>query len=119
MKKEIILKYKKRKLKILAEDCNLWKKFSGLMFSLRERAAILLFDFKKRQEIMIHSLFVFYPFIAVWLDGRNNVVDLKIVKPFTFCVCPGKSAYKLVEIPINKPNKKLIKSFFPTVNRNI
>ena len=108
MKKKIIINFKNKKIKVIAEDCNFWRKFSGLMFSRREKAGILLFDFKVKQKIAIHSIFVFYPFVAVWLDKKNKVVDLKVVKQFVLCVSPKKSCFKLVEIPINEKNKKFV-----------
>jgi uncharacterized membrane protein (UPF0127 family) len=108
MNKQIIIRYKNRKIKVIAEDCNFWRKFSGLMFSRREKAGILLFDFKEKQKIAIHSVFVFYPFVAVWLDKKNKIVDLKVVKPFVLCVSPKKSCFKLVEIPINEKNKETV-----------
>ena len=111
MKKTITINYKRKEIKIIAENCNAFRKFSGLMFSRLEKAEILLFDFKRKQKIAIHSFFVFYPFIAVWLDEKNNVVDLKIVKPFSPCVSPQESGFKLVEIPINKKNKKICDFF--------
>jgi len=110
MKKEITINYKKKKLKVTAEDCNLLKKFIGLMFSRCQKAGILLFHFKKKQKIKIHSLFVFYPFIALWLDDKNSVVDMQIVKPFTFCVLSKKPVCNLLEIPINERYKKITKN---------
>jgi uncharacterized membrane protein (UPF0127 family) len=112
MKKELLIGYKGKKIKIVALDCNFFKKFSGLMFSDKEKAEVLLFNFKTKQKISIHSFFVFYDFLAVWLDDKNRVVDLKKVKPFTFCVSPKKDCFKLVEIPINRKNKKIISKFF-------
>jgi len=109
MKKKITIKYKKKRIKILAENCNFFKKFSGLMFSLRKNAKILLFDFNTKQKIRIHSFFVFYSFVAIWLDKNNNIIDLKVVKPFNPCISPRKSGFKLVEIPINNKNKKILK----------
>ena len=110
-KKKISIEYKNKKIKFYAEDCNFFKKFSGLMFSRRENVGILLFDFEKKQKISIHSFFVFYPFIAVWLDKKNKIVDLKVVNPFTFCVSPKKSCFKLIEIPINYKNRKIVDFF--------
>lgn len=110
MKKEITINYKNKKINLVAEECNSLKKITGLMFSLRQNAKILLFDFKTKQNIIIHSFFVFYPFIAIWLDDKNNVLDLKIVKPFNPFVSSKKSSYKLVEIPINKTNDNLVKT---------
>lgn len=115
MKKILTIKYKKRKIKITAEKCNLWKKFVGLMFSTREKAKILFFSFKRRQKIKIHSFFVFFPFIALWLDKKNNVVDVKIVKPFSFIISSKKQAYNLIEIPINKKYQRLINLFATSV----
>ncbi|VVB82671.1 putative ACR [uncultured archaeon] len=115
LKKKLIIGYKGKRIKLVAEDCNIWRKFSGLMFSRREKAKILLFAFKKKQNIAIHSFFVFYPFIAVWIDEKNKVVDVKVVKPFTSCVFPKEKSVKLVEIPINKKNKKIVKYFHSDV----
>ncbi len=110
MKKEIIIHYKRKRIKIIAKDCNVLQKLVGLMFSRRESAKILLFNFKKKQKIRIHSMFVFYPFVAIWLDKRNRVVDLKIVNHFVFCISPKKESYGLVEIPISSQYKKLLKN---------
>jgi len=111
MKKRITIKYKKKRIKVIAEDCNVLKKFVGLMFSRRQNAKILLFHFKKKQSIPIHSFFVFYDFLAVWTDNKNKVVDLKLVKPFTFCVASRKLAFNLVEIPINSAYRRCLERF--------
>ena len=104
-----------RKIEISVEDCNLFEKFTGLMFSRREKAKILLFSFRRKQKIAIHSFFVFYSFLAVWLDDNNKIVDIKAVKPFQPCISPKKDSYKLVEIPINRKNKKILKFFGDSV----
>ena len=101
-KKEIIIHYKKKRIKIIAEDCNFFRKFIGLMFSRRQKAKILLFRLKKKGKIVIHSFFVFYSFVAVWLDEKNRVVDLKTVKPFLPYISHKAVADKLIEIPIIK-----------------
>lgn len=75
-------------------------KFIGLMFSQREKAQILLFELKK--PIGIHSFFVFFPFIALWLDDKNNVVEWKIVKPFLPYVKPDRNFSKIIEIPVSR-----------------
>ncbi len=106
-KKKIIINSGGKRLNILAEDCSFLKKFSGLMFSRREKAKMLLFSFKRRQKIKIHSLFVFYPFIALWFDDAR-IVDLKIVKPFTICVSSKKPVFNLVEIPINNIHRRIV-----------
>ena len=105
----MILKYKNKKIKINPKNCNYLERVIGLMFKTRENAGILLFDFKKPVKISIHSLFVFFPFIAIWLDDKNNVIDLKVVKPFSLLMSPRKSFYKIVEIPINERHQEIIK----------
>jgi uncharacterized membrane protein (UPF0127 family) len=109
MKKRIIINYKNKKIKVLAEDCNILQKSVGLMFSRRQKAKILLFNFKEKQKIMIHSIFVFYDFVAVWLDKKNKVVDMKIVRPFSPYVSHRKKAFSLVEIPINNHYRRIVK----------
>jgi uncharacterized membrane protein (UPF0127 family) len=102
MEKRITFLYKKKRVNLIAEECNFLQKFVGLMFSRREKAKILLFKFGKKGKIAIHSLFVFYPFVAVWLDEKNRVVDLKIVKSFLPYISHKNKADKLIEVPISK-----------------
>ena len=83
-------------------------KVVGLMFSRRQKANSLLFEFKKPTKMKIHSFFVFFPFLAIWTDDKNNVLALKEVKPFKLSIGIKKSFSKLVEIPINKKYKKAI-----------
>ena len=82
-------------------------KISGLMFRGRETDN-LLFEFRKKGFHSIHSYFVFFPFLAVWLDG-SDVVGCGVVKPFRFSVVPKKKFDKLVEIPLNKDNREIVK----------
>jgi uncharacterized membrane protein (UPF0127 family) len=112
-KKTLLIEYNRKKIKVIVQDCNFLQKGIGLMFSERETAEILLFDFDLKQKIKIHSFFVFYDFLAVWLDDNYKVVDIKKVNPFKFCVSPKKECFKLVEIPINRKNKGIISKFFP------
>jgi len=98
----ITIELKNRKIKLDAKKCNFFHRFWGLMFCRRENAEILLFDFGKQVRIAIHSWFVFFPFVAVWLDENNKIIEKKIVLPFELIVLPKKSFSKLVEIPVNK-----------------
>jgi uncharacterized membrane protein (UPF0127 family) len=72
------------------------------MFSRREKANALVFEFNKSSKMAIHSFFVFFPFLAVWLDEGNNVIEMKKIKSFVPRVSPVKSYSKLLEIPLNK-----------------
>ena len=115
--KKIVIGFNNQKIKLSVYECSLFEKISGLMFSRREKANILLFSFRRKQKIAIHSFFVFYPFIALWLDDKNKIIDKKIVTPFELSVCPQEKFLKLIEIPINKKNRKLSKLFFPEIIR--
>ena len=106
---KIYLNYNDKKFNLKVKKCNLFEKFSGLMFTHRENAKALLFDFKKLDRAGIHSCFVFFPFVAVWLDDKNNIIEKKIVKPFNFLVLPKKNFNKLIEIPINDKYKGIVK----------
>jgi len=73
---------------------------AGLMFTSRKKAKPLLFNFKNPNE-SIHSLFVFFPFIAIWLNKNKEVLDLKVIKPFKFNIKPTEEYEYLIEIPLN------------------
>lgn len=86
------------------------EKFLGLMFKSRNTRN-LLFEFNKNESKKIHSLFVFFNFLAIWLDKNNRVIGYELVRPFRLLIKPKKSSSKLLEIPINKKNEKIIKFF--------
>jgi uncharacterized membrane protein (UPF0127 family) len=109
--KKICLNYKGKKFEVDLKVCSEFEKFSGLMFSRREKAKALLFEFKKPTKIRIHSLFVFFPFVAIWLDEKNNIIDVKIVKSFKFSFSPKKPFIRLIEIPLNKNYSEVVKPF--------
>ena len=105
------LRSENKKISFEIEKCNLLEMFRGLMFRRKENApALLLFDFKKPGRMKIHSWFVFFPFLAVWLDDKNKILEIKKVRSWSFCVFPKEKFYKLVEIPINKKYKKIVNS---------
>jgi len=104
---KINFNYKNRKINIEAKNCNgLWRGV-GLMFSRRERAEILFFEFEKNTRQAIHSFFC-PEFVAIWLDEQNKVVEVKKIYPWTFSIIPSRSFKKLIEIPINKKNKNIL-----------
>lgn len=114
---KIGLRFKNKKIKLEAKFCNWFKRFFGLMFTRREKAEALLFDFKKPIKIAIHSCFVFFPFIAIWLDDKNKIVDLRIVKPFIVRTCSKKSFCKLIEIPINDKYREVVRFILHEIAR--
>src|SRR3972149_4876948 len=107
IQKKIILKCINRRIPVLAYVATgIWRGI-GLMFSRREEAKILLFPFEKPSRMAIHSLFVFFPFIAVWLDADGKVMEIRKVRPFSWYVCPKKPYISLVEIPLARKYKKI------------
>ena len=101
-------KYKNKKLKISVKKLSWFEKGIGLMFSFRKKAKALLFEFQKPTKMSFTSLFVFFPFIIVWLDGKNNILDFKKVKPFTFHIPSMKFYKKVLEIPFNDNYEEII-----------
>jgi uncharacterized membrane protein (UPF0127 family) len=97
---KISFKHKGKKVELDAKECKGINRGIGLMFKPRGTKA-LVFSFKKPTGMAIHSLFVFFSFIAVWLDENGKVIEIRKVKPFTFSVRPEKSYKKLIEIPLN------------------
>ena len=102
-------KFKGKKIEVEARGCNLFTDVIGLMFSRRENASALLFHFSKPVSMRIHSMFVFFPFVAVWLDENNEVIQIKTIKSWKFGIRPKKKFVKLIEIPINKRYEKIVK----------
>ncbi|MGA2129996.1 MAG: DUF192 domain-containing protein [Candidatus Pacearchaeota archaeon] len=111
MQVKVGFQYKKKKFSFSARKCSELGKVIGLMFSRRENAKILLFEFSKPVRFSIHSLFVFFPFVAIWLDENGRVIQIKTIKPFTLSVRPRKSYKKLLEIPINKKEQQKLQFF--------
>ena len=99
---KVSFRYKGRRFSVSVRNCGFFGKIFGLMFKKKENADGLLFKFTNPGKISIHSLFVFFPFVAVWLDKKGRVVNVKKIKPFTLSVSPGKKFNKLIEIPINR-----------------
>ncbi len=84
---------------IYIKECKGINKYFGLMFKNKGETFPLLF--RSNNPIKsIHSFFVFFPFIALWLDENYNVVDYKIVKPFSFSIKPKFPVRFLLEVPI-------------------
>ncbi|MDO8508496.1 MAG: DUF192 domain-containing protein [Nanoarchaeota archaeon] len=105
--KSININFLNKSVKLDVKNTNTFTKFTGLMFK-NKHYKNLLFEFRSETKTPIHSLFVFFPFLVLWLDSRNRVVERKIVKSFSLSVRPKKCFRKIVEIPINNRNKKII-----------
>lgn len=106
--KSIKVGFKGKKIVINTRELSYSGMFGGLMFKSKD-SENLLFDYPGIWGI--HSLFVFFPFLALWLDDKNNVIEHKLVKPFSFYVKPKRKFAKLIEIPSNSSNKAIIDLF--------
>ncbi|MFH1311355.1 MAG: hypothetical protein ABIH65_03035 [Nanoarchaeota archaeon] len=111
--KEVSFKYKNKNFRVNVKVCDIYDEIFGLMFKTKENADALLFDFKKPIKMKIHSVFVFFPFLAIWLNKKNKVLEIKKIKPFTFIVEPPKFFNKLIEIPMNNKYSDYIRLLFP------
>ncbi|MDP4039574.1 MAG: DUF192 domain-containing protein [Candidatus Pacearchaeota archaeon] len=107
---KIVVNYKNKKLEIDAKLVRFWEMGIGLTFK-RRGTRNLLFEFYKDCRVAITSLFVFFPFLIIWLDEKNNVLEHQVVSPFKFRVIPKKNFRKFLEIPINERNKEIIGFF--------
>ena len=106
---KVFFNYKGKKITVNVKECKGICRGIGLMFQGKQNANALLFSFNEPSRVKIHSFFVFFPFVAVWLDKNNKVVSLKKVKSFTLSIFPGESYHKLIEIPVNKKYSKIVK----------
>lgn len=80
----------------------------GLMFRFSPKT--ILFIFPKEGIHPIHSLFVFFPFDAVYLDAQMRVTEIfRSVPPFTLLISPKKPAKYLLELPAGDAEKLSIK----------
>jgi uncharacterized membrane protein (UPF0127 family) len=98
--------YKKKSINIPVKKVSYLGEGIGLMFHSKNTNN-LLFEFNKQSNMKIHSIFVFFDFLAIWLNEKNKVIGWKVVKPFTPSVSPKKSFSKLIEVPINDKNRKI------------
>lgn len=71
----------------------------------------LLFSFSEDTDTEFHSFFVFFPFLMLWLDEKNIVIEWRIVMPFSTVKAPKRKFRNVVEIPCNLKNEKIIKIF--------
>ncbi|MDO8460242.1 MAG: hypothetical protein Q7S74_03980 [Nanoarchaeota archaeon] len=107
MSAKLVIYNKSKKFELKVKKVNSITKYIGLMFKTIESPP-LLFEFSYNSRPAIHSFFVFFPFIALWLDDKNNVLEYNLVKPFSPLVRPTQDCKNLLELPLNKENRRLI-----------
>ncbi|MBU2496758.1 MAG: DUF192 domain-containing protein [Nanoarchaeota archaeon] len=105
------MKIQINKKEIESELCKELRSIFGFMFSipfLVNKAKVLVFNKEKR--ISLHMLFVFMPLLVLFVQD-NKVVEIKLLKPFTFYTSKNKARYA-IEIPL-----KLVKPGFACGNK--
>ena len=98
--------YKEKSFNVDAMMVSKLGKYVGLMFKSKDTEN-LLFNFKNYKTFGIHSYFVFFDFLAIWLDEKDKIVDFSVVKPFTFFIKSKNPSVKLLELPLNNRNKEI------------
>ena len=84
---KLIIKHKNKRLNLEVKKLGFTGKYLGLMFKT-QNTENLLFDFAEDKRIGIHSFFVFFPFLVVWLNDKNEAVEFKVVRPFEVSIKP-------------------------------
>lgn len=105
---EIILSGRKITINIV-KRAGFFFKFKGLMFIRRKKAKAILFD--NCPGMGIHSFFVGFDFLTIWLDDTNKVLDFEFVRPFRPYVKSGVKFDKILEIPVNDDYQRIIDIF--------
>lgn len=101
----ITIKFRGQKFNLNVKELSYIGQFRGLMFRSKNSDNLL---FNRGGTWSIHSLYVFFPFLAVWLDENNNVLECRMIKPFILSAKPKTAFSKLIEIPMNDKNKEQI-----------
>ena len=104
------LTYKKRRISIELKKLSELGKVRGLMFRSSKNSQNFLFEFKKKKRQTLHSLFVFFPFLVLWLDG-NEVKEIQYIDSFRLSIKPKNNYNKCIEIPFNRKNRNIIAFF--------
>ncbi|MEK6908796.1 MAG: hypothetical protein AABX23_01955 [Nanoarchaeota archaeon] len=111
----LVVSFNGRKIEFSVRQTGFFSRGLGLTFRTKD-TSILLFDFSRAVTWQgnLTSLFVFFPFLTLWLDEKNKVIGFKIVRPFTFSISQKRKFYRIVEIPLNNSNFPLVKKFVST-----
>ena len=111
--KNFYIKFKGKKIEISnVKKVYGFQKGIGLMFSSRKKAKALLFEFEKSAKMSFTSLFVFFPFLMIWFNETNEVINIKKISPFTFHIPSLKPCRKVLEVPFNSDYEEIIKKLF-------
>jgi len=99
--------YRDKEFIVQARECSFLRRGAGLMFRTRETDN-LIFSFGKEAVYPFTGIFCFSPFLIIWLDENNEIIDFKLAKPFEARLLSTKPFKKVLELPLNRQNKKII-----------
>ena len=105
--KKIILKKGKNNFSLVVGECSYLEKFLGLM--VFRKKALLLFNLKKPHKLKIHSILC-KPFLAVYTDGKNRILEIIEVKKWKLSILPKEKYNRLIEIPLVEKYKTISKN---------
>lgn len=108
--KSVTVFFGNKSVSIRAREVGFLRKGVGLMFRTSSTEN-LFFSFRRKTKRAFTGLFVFFPFLILWLDERYKVVDVALVRPFTRTIYPQKPYRNVIELPLNKKNSDLIRFF--------
>lgn len=110
-KKKILVKSNGKKIDFLVNDCNFVEMGRGLTFRRLKNAPVLLFNLTNKYKDCLTAFFVFFSFFVVWIDSKNNVLEVKKINPWTFHIDSKTKWSKIIEIPISKKYRREINFF--------
>lgn len=102
----ITIRFRGRRFRVACEPVGFFRRGLGLMFRTRETSN-LLFIFDRPSKVAITSWFVFFPFVAVWLDSHYQVTEARLILPFTLSVSPRVPSRYLLELPMRSRNSRI------------
>lgn len=85
-----------------------FKKAKGLMFSKKIKNQAHIFKFKKQTKISVHMFFVFQQLDIITLNKKNEILELKTLKPFQTHTFKQKSD-TFIELPSGTIKKYSLK----------
>ncbi|PIO08458.1 hypothetical protein COU59_01585 [Candidatus Pacearchaeota archaeon CG10_big_fil_rev_8_21_14_0_10_34_12] len=104
----VVINHKGKKINIPAKKVSFFS--TGLIFRTKNTKNLWFRNLPKG-NFSLTSLFVFFPFLVLWLDEKNNVIDTRIAGPFKLSIKTKRIFSSIIEIPLNKRNIKIINFF--------
>lgn len=102
--------YRSKIISVKVKEARGLGRIFGLMFR-SSSTENLLFSFNRRVHLAVHSWFVPFSFLIIWMDEKNKVMEHRIVRPFSTAIWPSKPYAKFIEMPLQERNRKIAQFF--------